>query len=287
MDSGFSSHEAGHALGLSHDGTKSGVEYYTGHGTGEISWSPIMGWTNYGLSQWSRGEYSGANNKQNDLKIITENNGFGFRPDDHGSTIETATAIDVETSTGVTGIISESLDVDFFAVTLPRSGTLQLALQPDNLAPNLDIEAQLLTADGSVLETSNPPTELTAGFDVALQAGEYFLSVDGVGYDDPNSDGYTDYASLGFYRIDLSFEADFEDSGDPSDSGQPNDSAQDSGGGQDSAGSGDSGQKQDTANEDGPKEDPAGGCSCSTQRSPWSASLLLLAAGVVFLRRRW
>ncbi len=35
-------HEFGHNLGLSHDGTSS-TAYYSGHGTGYISWAPIMG----------------------------------------------------------------------------------------------------------------------------------------------------------------------------------------------------------------------------------------------------
>ncbi len=37
-----SSHEFGHNLGLSHDGT-SGTTYYGGHGSGLVSWAPIMG----------------------------------------------------------------------------------------------------------------------------------------------------------------------------------------------------------------------------------------------------
>ena len=37
-----SSHEFGHNLGLSHDGTSS-VSYYAGHGSGLVSWAPIMG----------------------------------------------------------------------------------------------------------------------------------------------------------------------------------------------------------------------------------------------------
>ena len=36
------SHEAGHNLGLSHDGTST-LSYYGGHGSGATSWGPIMG----------------------------------------------------------------------------------------------------------------------------------------------------------------------------------------------------------------------------------------------------
>ena len=37
------SHEAGHNLGLSHDGVKGGVSYYKGQGSGATGWAPIMG----------------------------------------------------------------------------------------------------------------------------------------------------------------------------------------------------------------------------------------------------
>jgi hypothetical protein len=46
-------HEVGHNLGLSHDGT-SLVDYYQGHGTGETGWAPVMGVGYYqALVQWS------------------------------------------------------------------------------------------------------------------------------------------------------------------------------------------------------------------------------------------
>ncbi|MEX2214475.1 MAG: M12 family metallo-peptidase, partial [Phycisphaeraceae bacterium] len=77
------SHEAGHTLGLSHDGTST-TGYYEGHGSGATGWAPIMGVGYYKeLVQWSKGEYSGANQKQDDLAIITSQNGFGYRTDDH------------------------------------------------------------------------------------------------------------------------------------------------------------------------------------------------------------
>ncbi len=35
--------------------------------------------------QWSAGEYTNASNQQDDIKIITTQNGFGFRPDLFGT----------------------------------------------------------------------------------------------------------------------------------------------------------------------------------------------------------
>src|SRR5436190_1350609 len=56
------SHEAGHSLGLAHDGTNRD-EYYAGHGSGDASWAPLMGVGYYkNVTTWSRGEYKNASN---------------------------------------------------------------------------------------------------------------------------------------------------------------------------------------------------------------------------------
>ncbi|HBV62787.1 MAG TPA: hypothetical protein DEF45_07165, partial [Rhodopirellula sp.] len=39
--SAATTHEVGHALGLSHDGTTAGAAYYGGHGSGDVAWGPI------------------------------------------------------------------------------------------------------------------------------------------------------------------------------------------------------------------------------------------------------
>ena len=203
------SHEVGHTLWLDHDGEKPGDgEYYEGHGSGATYWSPIMGWTKmtepYGVSQWSKGEYKNATNKEDDLAIITTQNGFGYRPDDHGSTSGSATAI----SFGVAaeGIIERTTDIDYFSFTLPSGGHVQIAINPDNLAPNLDILAKLLDANSTVLFTSNPLDAFNALFDVNLLVGGYYLSIDGTGFGDPVTNGYSDYGSLGYYSVLVVFE---------------------------------------------------------------------------------
>jgi len=50
-------HEAGHNLGLNHDGISGGTAYYRGHGSGETGWASIMGVGYYqNLAQWSAGD---------------------------------------------------------------------------------------------------------------------------------------------------------------------------------------------------------------------------------------
>jgi hypothetical protein len=74
------SHEFGHNLGLSHDG-KDSTGYYTGHGTGETDWAPIMGVGYYAKTvQWSKGEYSGATQAQDDIAMIAAK--LGYSADD-------------------------------------------------------------------------------------------------------------------------------------------------------------------------------------------------------------
>ena len=204
-------HEAGHSLGLNHDGTTTGIEYYPGHGEGITAWSPIMGWTNYGLSQWSKGEYTNANNPQDDLDIITTQNGFGYRVDDHGATLPTATPVEIDQPFVVDGVIEQPTDVDTFAFTVASDGDVLLTVRPDNLAPNLDLLATLSNAEGEVLHTSNPPDALDVVFDVYLEAGDYYLSVDGAGHEDPDSDGYSDYGTLGYYQVESGVEGGYGD----------------------------------------------------------------------------
>ena len=196
------SHEVGHTLGLSHDGSG----YYGGHGSGATSWVPIMGSGDKSLSQWSKGEYNGANNKEDDLSIITTTakNGFGYRADDHGNTTGAATAV---SGTAANGIVERNTDVDVFSFA--SSGTVKVKISPAAVGANLDILAEILDSNGTVLQTSNPIGALDASFNFTATAGTYYLRVQGTGEGNPLSTGYTNYASLGHYT------ASFEGSSTP------------------------------------------------------------------------
>ena len=207
------SHEAGHSLGLAHDGTAS-AGYYQGHGSGETGWAPLMGVGYYrNVTTWDKGEYFGSNNAgananynkgPDDLAVITTYNGFGYRPDDHGNSPATATALTVSgSSVSGAGIIGTTSDVDVFSFTT-ETGNVTLNLAPFTPGPNLDIRADLYDDLGNLVATSNSTTTLSASFNLNLTAGEYFLRVDGTGFGTPGNNpptGYSDYASLGRYSI--------------------------------------------------------------------------------------
>ncbi|MEQ8854615.1 Ig-like domain-containing protein [Gimesia sp.] len=190
-------HEAGHTLGLTHDGTST-EEYYRGHGSGTTGWAPIMGVGYYqNLVQWSKGEYTDSSNNQDDLSIITTQNGFGYRADDHGSSIGTASTV---TSGMASGIVERNTDVDYFQFTTNGGDVL---IDPFIEEPNLDILARLYDAGGALIQTSNPVGALNASF-TGLSAGTYYVSIEGTGEGSVSGTGYSDYGSLGQYTITFS-----------------------------------------------------------------------------------
>ncbi|WP_220498365.1 Calx-beta domain-containing protein [Rhodopirellula sp. JC639] len=201
-------HEAGHALGLNHDGRTSPSEgYYQGHGSGASGWAPIMGVGYYKeLTQWSRGEYAYASNAEDDLAIITGNNGFGYRADDHGDTLATASVLSADQGAVVqAGIVERNDDDDLFTF-LTDAGTVSFDVTPFERGPNLDIYAALLDATGALIVASNPVGSLSATLSATLAAGQYYVQVTGAGQGDPLATGYTDYGSLGAYTINGSIQ---------------------------------------------------------------------------------
>jgi len=214
------SHEIGHTLGLCHDGCQPAA-YFKGHGGGKTGWAPIMG-VGYGkaVTQWSQGEYNNATNKEDDLSIISSSarNGFGFRPDDFGDSIAHAKPL-AGPNLSQFGIITTRKDTDCFAFTT-GAGKINISITSATQAwvrdaasdtytstvlvgrsPNLDIAAMLYRADGALIATSNPPNGLSANFGNKLEAGTYYLLIDGVGFGDPLKNGYSDYGSLGGYLV--------------------------------------------------------------------------------------
>lgn len=197
------SHEAGHNVGLHHDGT-SNQGYYSGHGTGATGWAPIMGVGYYKeLVQWSRGEYPDANNKEDDYAVMAAN-GLAARLDDHGNTNASATRIAGLTNGGVTtieagGFIERPGDVDVFSFAA-GTGTLTVNIAPARRSPDLDLRAELRDSAGTVLASSNPVDALGASLSVSAPGGTYFVAVTGVGKGDLTT-GYSAYGSLGEYLV--------------------------------------------------------------------------------------
>ncbi|HET6299470.1 MAG TPA: M12 family metallo-peptidase [Kribbella sp.] len=197
------SHEAGHNVGLGHDGTAS-VGYYEGHG----SWAPIMGVGYYrGISQWSKGEYSGANNTEDDYSVIGTH-GLALRTDEAGDSTGAAAALAVGATAN--GFIAAEADTDVYRVDVSAAGNYTATASAGALGGNLDIKLDLLNSAGTVVTSADPasgqsnagtPTGLGATVTSNLQPGTYYLRIDNVGYGNPLNTGYSTYGSRGAYSL--------------------------------------------------------------------------------------
>lgn len=216
------SHEIGHNLGLSHDGTTSSG-YYGGHGGGDISWGPLMG-TGYNrnVSQWSKGDYYQANNTQDDLTVIAGK--LSYRSDDHAASRTGATPLVVtggtqivattpendpaNTDTTNKGVLERAADVDVFSF-VTGDGPVQLDIKPwispvGTRGGNLDLQVELYDDAGTLLLTNNDADRTTAVIATTLTGGRYYLFVKNSAAGAPlasSPTGYTAYGSLGQYFI--------------------------------------------------------------------------------------
>ena len=214
------SHEMAHTVGLTHDGsTDSGKT--AGNGGSIVSWSPIMSLDHSGhITQWSRGDYRGATNTQDDIGILTGS--LGLRGDDHeDSRFAKATPllidargridgndvdIDVDHSRpGNRGVIENRDDIDAFffnagagAVDIKVTPAWEAYHQSSHLGANLDIHLVLYNAAGKKIAENDPRNDTAANLKVRIPAGRYSLEVEGVGN---TAIPYSDYGSLGQYYI--------------------------------------------------------------------------------------
>lgn len=208
------SHEAGHTLGLYHQAAYDAncvriTEYNGGQGAGEIGWAPIMGVGYYqNLTVWHNGPNPyGCSNYQSDLSIITNTdpfatNGITFRTDDHPGTFSTATAATFSSNQfAINGVVENNTDQDFIRFIVPAAGRFILNAVPYNVGTgnagsNLDLQVTLYNGSETQLNVYNPGTLLNSVVDTMLNAGTYYIKVEGRGnVYAPN------YASLGSYAL--------------------------------------------------------------------------------------
>ena len=200
------SHEAGHTLGLHHDGTQA-ASYYAG----TTAWGPIMGSSaTRAISQFSQGEYAGANNTEDDFAVI-QANGLPIRADDHGSSTSTATRLGARPAYDVSGVISTRTDTDTIAIDVDCPTDVVVAATGIGYQTTLNLALAVLDGTGNTVATSSPASgyagwpPVSTGMDaeVTLPAakGTYYLRLDGVDQGAPATTVWSDYGSLGQWRL--------------------------------------------------------------------------------------
>jgi len=205
------SHELGHNLGLTHDGTvphddEPGKSYWYGQGENNnlVSVAAIMG-ASYikNVTKFLMDEYQWANNPQDDLAIIEAH--LGYAPD-------------------TDGIINGASDIDTFYIDAEKPGTLTVNITPAwgkyetpvllRRGSNLDVTATLTAPDG-IVTAFNETDDTQAAISTEVVAGRYILNVTGSA-----SALYSTYGSQGRYTIETNLDYD-PDPPDPPDPNQP------------------------------------------------------------------
>ena len=209
------SHEAGHTLGLSHDGGENvpggAVEDYY---LGRDGWAPIMG-AGYSepLVQWSDGTYTTANNQEDDLAVM-QTFGVDLLADDHGNASNAATPLGLDVV--ATGVITTPADVDSFSF-VPLTNTVTVSVALPARSPNVDVSLVVTDSLGNTIATANPNFSaesaiLADGLDASAvvtvtPGATYYAAIDGAGFGLGTTTGYSDYGSIGDYQITVPGEA--------------------------------------------------------------------------------
>lgn len=199
------SHEAGHTIGLSHDGKGSGAYYI-----GRDGWAPIMGAGYYEpLVQWSNGDYSDSTQTEDDF-AVAQSTGLPLLADDYANTAESATSVNLNSTT--TGVIGGRTDVDYFRF-VPTSSSVDVSVALPSISPDLDVSMVVYDSSLNPIATANPDmsvvtAEVASGLAVSqavnVTPGQtYYLKIDGVGFGSGGATGYSDYGSVGEYRVTI------------------------------------------------------------------------------------
>jgi hypothetical protein len=147
-------------------------------------------------------------------------NGIPVRADDHGGDPATATALDGSGPWAAEGLITTRADQDWFRLDLPSASTVAVHAAPQGvlgggapaISPDLDLRLSIRSATGELVfddpVSAQVDNDVATGLDARitrnLPAGTWYVAVDGVGALDPATTGYSDYGSLGTYRLEAS-----------------------------------------------------------------------------------
>ena len=201
-------HESGHTLGLAHqsryDSACNLTEQYRGNtGSGQTSWAPVMGNSYYSnMTGWDNGPTPfGCSNSQDNLTILTTQNGFGYRTDDYIETLGNSTTVINSAGFNMQGIITTAADRDAFKFTISQAGFIHFDVNPYSVGPNnegagLDTKLLLYNSAKNLIATFDPINLMNVSVDTSLNIGDYYLRVASA-----SNSNTTNYGSIGSYTF--------------------------------------------------------------------------------------
>jgi len=173
-------HETGHAFGLYHQSTYDAAgnktaEYAPANANND---APIMG-SSYTARRglwWDGTASDSVSHIQDDLSVIASSaNGFGYRTDDFGGTIASASTLSLNGTTfSKQGVIEKASDADVFSFTT-GTGAVTLAADPSASGGMADLKLDLRDSSGNVVASSD--SGLAETISMNLAAGIYYLTV--------------------------------------------------------------------------------------------------------------
>lgn len=117
---------------------------------------------------------------QDDMSIIASaTNAFGWRTDDFGNTVATASLL-AGTSVNVAGIIGQPTDIDMWKFTT-GGGTVNLQMAGAQYGGNLDGVIEIRDANGRTLATASPSATLGASITTTVGSGTFYIVARGTG----------------------------------------------------------------------------------------------------------
>lgn len=208
-------HQIGVSLGLNYQSVynSSGVQvnsYNPGNNLGTAPTAPIMGQSKsavrglwwYGTSSAKISQFEPQ--MQDDMTVLAGSaNGFGYRADDFGGSIATATAL--SGSTPKAGIIERVGDVDYFSFTT-AGGQVSINANGAQYGQMLDVKLQVFNSAGQQVALGDT-TALNESLTTTLSAGTYYVAISGHGmvsvYDTTYAVDAGDYADVGQYTLSV------------------------------------------------------------------------------------
>ena len=170
-------HEAGHGFGLYHQSTYDANGAKTAeYNIGDAVRAPIMGNAYYSTrGLWWNGTSLSAQTYQLDESILQS---LGYRPLDHGNSIQTATALPVSgTVASASGVIETTSDKAFYSFDISTVCDVSFTVTGAPYGAMLDPALMLFSGDGGLLQYVGDLDVLTETMTLTLNPGSYDIAV--------------------------------------------------------------------------------------------------------------